>query len=59
MEKSVQELFDEFVKEHGAEATVLAIKGHVHPDGGGTCPEVPCGAHYVCSGGKCVLDIGR
>lgn len=58
MEKSVQELFDKFVKEHGAEATALAIKGHVHPDSGGTCPKVPCPTGYFCSNGQCILDVG-
>lgn len=58
MAKSVQQLFDEFVKQHGAEATILAIKGHAHPDGSGDCPKVPCGTGYYCSNGHCILDVG-
>lgn len=57
--KTIQQLFDEFVKEHGAEETIKAIKGHVHPDGPGSCPGTPCPTHYYCSGGNCILDIGE
>ncbi len=58
MEKSVQQLFDEFVKEHGAEATVKAVKAHVSPDGSGDCPKVPCSTGYYCSNGQCKLNVG-
>lgn len=60
MEKTVQELFDEFVALHGAAATVAAVKGHVKPFSGTGCTkDSDCGHGYICSGGSCVLDVGH
>lgn len=61
MEKTVQELFDEFVAVHGAVATVAAIKGHkVHTDGGTGCSKnSDCPTGYYCSSGSCILDVGH
>lgn len=57
MEKPVQELFDEFIAQNGAEATVIAINGHIHPDGNG-CGDSGCPKGYVCASGVCKLDVG-
>lgn len=48
--ETTQEKFDALIKEEGAEAVIAAIKGHVHPDGPGSCPGTPCSPHYYCSG---------
>lgn len=57
--KTTQEKLDALIKEDGAEVVIAAIKGHVHPDGPGSCPGIPCPPHYYCSGGNCILDIGE
>lgn len=58
MKKSVQELFDAFVADHGSEATISAINGHVHPDSDATCPTVACSKGYICINHQCKLDLG-
>lgn len=60
MEKTIQELFDEFVALHGAGATILAAKSHVHPNADGNCKTTGCPVHYICNTatGNCQLDLG-
>lgn len=56
--ETTQQQFDAFVADHGAEATIAAINGHVHPDGNG-CSDTGCPKGYVCASGVCKLDIGN
>lgn len=57
--QTTQEKFDALIAEEGAEAVIAAIKGHVHPETSGNCPQVPCPNGYYCSGGNCLLDVGN
>lgn len=56
---TAQEQFDALIAEYGAVAVIAAIKNHVHPDSGGTCPQTPCPTGYYCSAGQCILDVGK
>lgn len=54
-----QEKFDALIKEFGAEAVVVAIKTHVHPDAATGCGKSgDCPRGYYCSNGVCILDVG-
>lgn len=63
MKKTVQELFDAFVVEHGAVSVGQAVYNHkmpgVHPDSGGSCKvDSDCPTGYYCNGGSCTLKVG-
>lgn len=59
--QTLQEKFDDLVKEYGAGAVITAIKTHsVTPLGVGDCVTKGCPVHYICNPntGNCQLDVG-